>query len=60
MNNFKVGDTVIDVDEGCAPRKVVMYYCQHCKKKIVGLCGTTDKVTIPLTEYNERLYYKIN
>lgn len=56
MDKFKVGDMVIDNNEKCAPRKVVMYFCEHCKKEIKGLLGTTDNMIIALTEYNKGLY----
>lgn len=56
MNNFTVGNFVVDNDELCAPRKIVMYFCEHCKKEIMGMLGTTDGVIIPITNYNEGLY----
>jgi len=56
MEQFKEGSFVIDIQRECAPREIVTFYCEHCKKNVTGMRGTTDGVTIPVTDYNRKLY----
>lgn len=56
MDKFIINSLVIDNKEECAPRKVVMAFCEHCNKEIKGLLGTTDNRIIFLTDYNKKGY----
>jgi len=59
LEKFKVGSFVIDNDEKCAPREVVMSFCDYLKKDIKGLLGTTDGCVIFLTDYNKHLFKEL-